>query len=86
VVPAERWGPYGVPTIMLGNQLEACRGTRARDCPVAGHPCLSGVPPAAVVAAVRQLITSDRPEAGGPAQVQSAANISNAVSNTRGAA
>ena len=71
---------------MLGNQFEACRGTRTRDCPVAGHPCLSGVPAAAVVDAVRQLITSNRPEAGGLVQVKSTANMLNAVSNTRGAA
>jgi hypothetical protein len=55
VVPAERWAPYGVPFLVLGDQKAACRDTRARDCPVPGHPCLSGVTAGQVSAAVRQL-------------------------------
>lgn len=55
VVPAARWAPYGVPTVLLGNQKSPCRDTRARVCPVAGHPCLSGVSPADVLLAVREL-------------------------------
>jgi len=54
VVPAERWAPWGVPTVLLGDQEAACRGTRARLCPVPSHPCL-GVDPADVVAAVDRL-------------------------------
>ena len=46
VVPAERWAPYGVPIVLLGDQAAPCRGTRARECPVPGHPCLTGVAPA----------------------------------------
>lgn len=60
VVPAERWAPYGVPLIVLGDQQAACRDTRARDCPVPGHPCLSDVPPAQVAAAVATL--ASKPE------------------------
>jgi ADP-heptose:LPS heptosyltransferase len=56
VVPAERWAPYGVPTVLLGDQSAACRGTRARECPVPGHPCLTSVSPADVVAAVEKLV------------------------------
>ena len=56
VVPAERWRPYGVPVVLLGQQEAACRNTRARDCPVAGHPCLDSVSPAAVAGAVRGLV------------------------------
>jgi ADP-heptose:LPS heptosyltransferase len=56
VVPAERWAPYGVPTVLLGDQGAACRGTRARECPVPGHPCLASVSPADVVAAVEKLV------------------------------
>ncbi|MFP5346990.1 MAG: glycosyltransferase family 9 protein [Actinomycetes bacterium] len=56
VVPPERWAPYGVPTVLLGDQAAACRGTRTRDCPVPGHPCLSSVSPARVVGAVAKLI------------------------------
>lgn len=55
VVPAERWAPWGVPHVLLGNQQAPCRGTRARTCPVVGHPCLSGVTPAEVSDAVREL-------------------------------
>jgi ADP-heptose:LPS heptosyltransferase len=55
VVPAERWRPYGVASILLGDQSAACRATRARACPVPGHPCLDGVAPAAVAAAVGDL-------------------------------
>ena len=55
VVPAERWAPYGVPLVVLGHQEAACRDTRARECPVPGHPCLSGVTPAQVSAAVATL-------------------------------
>jgi ADP-heptose:LPS heptosyltransferase len=55
VVPADRWAPYGVPTVLLGDQGAACGGTRARECPVAGHPCLASVTPDDVVAAVARL-------------------------------
>lgn len=56
VVPAERWAPYGVPTVVLGDQLAACAGTRARECPLAGHPCLTGIRPEQVVDAVASLV------------------------------
>jgi ADP-heptose:LPS heptosyltransferase len=56
VVPAARWAPYGVPTVLLGDQHAPCRDSRARHCPVPGHPCLSGVEPADVVAAVGSLL------------------------------
>jgi ADP-heptose:LPS heptosyltransferase len=55
VVPAARWAPYGVPTALLGDQDAPCRQTRARECPVPGHPCLDGIDPQAVVAAVQTL-------------------------------
>src|SRR5688500_9788606 len=55
VVPAERWAPYGVPTVLLGDQDAPCRGTRARECPVPGHPCLTSVTAQDVVAAVEKL-------------------------------
>lgn len=66
VVPPERWAPWGVPVVLLGDQGADCRGSRARDCPVAGHPCLSSVSPAAVLAAVEEL--ADRAP-GAPATV-----------------
>jgi heptosyltransferase-3 len=55
VVPAGRWGPFGVPSVVLGDQDAPCRDSRARDCPVPGHPCLTGVGADQVVAAVRRL-------------------------------
>ncbi|MFE4078846.1 glycosyltransferase family 9 protein [Paenarthrobacter sp. YIM B13468] len=56
VVPAIRWAPYGVPMELLGDQEAACRNTRARICPVPGHPCLSSVTPEQVLEAVERLL------------------------------
>jgi ADP-heptose:LPS heptosyltransferase len=55
VVPAARWAPVGVPVVVLGDQAAACRDSRARVCPVRGHPCLDGISPAAVCDAVAEL-------------------------------
>jgi ADP-heptose:LPS heptosyltransferase len=55
VVPAARWRPWKVPQVLLGDQAAACAGTRARACPLPGHPCLDGVPVGEVVAAVDRL-------------------------------
>jgi heptosyltransferase-3 len=55
VVPADRWAPYGVPTIVLGDQAAACRDSRARLCPVPGHPCLTTVPVTEIADAVASL-------------------------------
>ncbi|MCW2910938.1 MAG: ADP-heptose:LPS heptosyltransferase [Actinomycetia bacterium] len=55
VVPAARWAPYGVPTVLLGDQDAPCARSRARSCPVPGHPCLDRIEPSAVVAAVAAL-------------------------------
>uniref|UniRef100_UPI0035259D52 glycosyltransferase family 9 protein n=1 Tax=Streptomyces sp. PU_AKi4 TaxID=2800809 RepID=UPI0035259D52 len=48
VVPAERWRPYGVPYVLLGDQ--------DAPCPVPGHPCLDTVTALDVVAAVDKLV------------------------------
>lgn len=63
VVPPERWAPYGVPVVLLGDQDAGCRGSRARECPLPGHPCLSSVSPAAVVGAVGELLRGTAPTA-----------------------
>jgi ADP-heptose:LPS heptosyltransferase len=55
VVPAERWAPYGVPHLLLGDRHAPCAGTRARHCPVPGHPCLDAIRDAEVLAAVATL-------------------------------
>lgn len=54
VMPPERWSPFGVATVLLGDPGAACRMSRVQVCPVPGHPCLD-VAPAAVVAAVADL-------------------------------
>ncbi|WP_214410141.1 glycosyltransferase family 9 protein [Sphaerisporangium fuscum] len=63
VVPAARWAPYRVPVVLLGDQHATCRGTRARVCPVPGHPCLSSVTGEEVVAAVLGLVAATAPGA-----------------------
>ncbi|NUW32125.1 glycosyltransferase family 9 protein [Nonomuraea sp. SMC257] len=55
VVPAGRWAPYRVPAVLLGDQDAPCRDSRARVCPVPGHPCLAQVTSEQVVKAVREL-------------------------------
>ncbi len=60
VVPAERWRPWRVPQALLGNQHVACALTRARHCPVPGHPCLDGIAPDRVVEAVQTLTGTNR--------------------------
>ncbi len=55
VVAASAWAPYGVPVAVFGDPDAPCRGTRARTCPVPGHPCLTGIAPADVVAAVERV-------------------------------
>jgi ADP-heptose:LPS heptosyltransferase len=56
VVPAERWAPYGVPSVLLGDQSAPCANSRARHCPVPGHPCLEEVTGQDVVRAVQKLL------------------------------
>jgi ADP-heptose:LPS heptosyltransferase len=52
VVPASQWSPYGADVSVLGDQDAPCRATRARECPVAGHPCLDGITDEELLAAV----------------------------------
>jgi ADP-heptose:LPS heptosyltransferase len=67
VVPAGRWAPYGVPTVLLGDQDAPCARSRARSCPVPGHPCLDQIEPSAVVAGVAALTPVLDPPAPGRA-------------------
>jgi ADP-heptose:LPS heptosyltransferase len=55
VVPASQWSPYGHEVIRLGDQDAPCRATRARTCPVHGHPCLDGITDTELLAAVEEL-------------------------------
>ncbi|CKH34518.1 glycosyltransferase family 9 protein [Mycolicibacterium smegmatis] len=55
VVPASQWSPYARNVIRLGDQNAPCRQTRARECPVPGHPCLDGITDTQLVDAVERL-------------------------------
>ncbi|GAA3335594.1 glycosyltransferase family 9 protein [Curtobacterium citreum] len=56
VVPAVKWAPYAPDVELLGDQQAPCRLSRARECPVAGHPCLSTVRVEDVLAAHERLL------------------------------
>lgn len=56
VVPAVKWAPSTDHVELLGDQGAACRSSRARSCPVPGHPCLSSVTPSDVLAAHERLL------------------------------
>lgn len=55
VVPAHKWAPYGVPLVILGDQRAACADTRARQCPIPGHPCMARVTGAQIAQSVAGL-------------------------------
>ncbi|TYB47957.1 glycosyltransferase family 9 protein [Actinomadura chibensis] len=59
-VPAARWAPFGVPLALLGDQGAPCRDSRARECPVDGHPCLASVTADQVAAAV-EIVAKEGP-------------------------
>jgi ADP-heptose:LPS heptosyltransferase len=59
VVPASQWMPYAHNVIRLGDQGAPCRDSRARTCPVPGHPCLDGISDAEVLTAVERLGDND---------------------------
>jgi ADP-heptose:LPS heptosyltransferase len=61
VVPAAEWAPWRVRSVVLGDQHAPCRSSRARVCPVPGHPCLDQVSPDDVVSAVSLLIEEVTP-------------------------
>jgi ADP-heptose:LPS heptosyltransferase len=63
VVPAARWAPYRVPSVLLGDQSAPCRDSRAVTCPIPGHPCLSDITAVDVAEAVEKLapqVSEDR--------------------------
>jgi ADP-heptose:LPS heptosyltransferase len=55
VVPSANWAPFTDQLVLLGDQQAACRGSRARSCPVPGHPCLDSISGAEVLAALDRL-------------------------------
>jgi ADP-heptose:LPS heptosyltransferase len=60
VVSADRWLPYRVPHLRLGRQDTPCADTRARLCPVAGHPCLDSITDEEILHAVAALTADGR--------------------------
>jgi ADP-heptose:LPS heptosyltransferase len=68
VVSATRWAPWGVPSVVLGDQDAACRNSRARECPIPGHPCLASIGIDSVVEACH-LLLGDRSRVGAEATV-----------------
>lgn len=59
-VPANRWRPWMVPHVLLGDQTITCRGCRARTCPLGEQRCLQTIAPDDVVAAVHALAGARR--------------------------
>lgn len=55
VVPATRWRPWGVPSVLLGDQEIACAGCRARTCPLEHQDCIASVTPEVVAEAIGTL-------------------------------
>lgn len=68
-VPAERWAPYGVPHVVLGDQYSPCAGTRALECPVPGHPCLTDVTAETAARALESLTDRATPDSANDEEV-----------------
>jgi ADP-heptose:LPS heptosyltransferase len=60
VVPATQWRPLGRRVRVLGDQQAPCRASRARVCPVPGHPCLDHITDAELLDAVRRVARNGR--------------------------
>lgn len=54
-VPAERWRPWAVPHVLLGDQEIECAGCRSRTCPRPHQLCLDSVSAQAIEQAVASL-------------------------------
>jgi ADP-heptose:LPS heptosyltransferase len=54
-VPAARWRPWGVPSVLLGDQSIACAGCRSRTCPHPDQPCVADVGAGDVATALERL-------------------------------
>jgi len=55
VVPAHRWRPWRVPSVVLGDGDVPCAGCRARRCPFDTQRCVAGVAAGDVLAALDAL-------------------------------
>jgi len=54
-VPADRWRPWGVRSVLLGQQTIDCAGCRHRRCPLAEQPCIVHAGPDEVLTALDDL-------------------------------
>ena len=55
-VPLDRWRPWRVAHVVLGDQHVTCAGCRSRTCPFEEQVCLADVSGADVVAALEHLV------------------------------
>jgi ADP-heptose:LPS heptosyltransferase len=55
-VPAARWRPWGVPSVLLGDQSLDCAGCRSRSCPLPEQACISRLGPDDVLMALESLV------------------------------
>lgn len=55
VVPAHRWRPWRVPSVLLGNQEVPCAGCRSRTCPLPSQECVEPLTARTVVDALDRL-------------------------------
>jgi len=65
-VPVERWRPWRVPHVVLGDQTVPCAGCRSRVCPLDEQVCLSSVSGTDVVAALDVLAPARPPQVAAP--------------------
>lgn len=72
VVSERCWRPYGVPALVFGRTDTECAGSRARECPLPGHPCLADVTPSAVTDAVLSVARVATARSTSPAEVLTA--------------
>lgn len=55
-VDPDRWRPWRVPHVLLGDLEVGCAGCRARSCPLPGQPCTSAIDAEDVAEAVETLL------------------------------
>jgi ADP-heptose:LPS heptosyltransferase len=60
VVPPRTWAPYGVPSVVLGDQDAPFVDPRVRDKPTPGLPCLTGLSGAEIASTVLDLVQGVR--------------------------
>jgi ADP-heptose:LPS heptosyltransferase len=66
-VPLERWRPWRVPHVVLGDQTVPCAGCRSQRCPLPEQDCLAPVDTAQITEAVETLAARPlRPPRPGP--------------------